>query len=160
MRRRGSRHRTEIVGDAGARPNRKQRGPRGAWHGAASPSDPGSARGRSGIQRDRSDPVPALGALSEATERTHQWYLAYVTGLDRDRLREPVCFTFSDGDKGCMTREEMLAHVLLHGAVHRGEAARILGQIGVPLPWDTLAVHLHRAELARRRMEGRVLATA
>ncbi len=104
--------------------------------------------------------MPALGALSEATERTHQWYLAYVTGLDRDRLREPVCFTFSDGDKGCMTREEMLAHVLLHGAVHRGEAARILGQIGVPLPWDTLAVHLHRAELARRRMEGRVLATA
>ncbi|WP_352836666.1 DinB family protein [Mesorhizobium sp. M0296] len=49
-----------------------------------------------------------------------------------------------------MSPQEMLTHVVLHGDYHRGEAGRILAQISVMPPWDTFAVHLHRAEPSRR----------
>ncbi|TGS56633.1 damage-inducible protein DinB, partial [Mesorhizobium sp. M1D.F.Ca.ET.183.01.1.1] len=55
-----------------------------------------------------------------------------------------------DGDKGGMTRQEMLTHVVLHGSYHRGEIGRMVVRIAVSPPWDTYAVHLHRAEPARR----------
>jgi uncharacterized damage-inducible protein DinB len=49
-----------------------------------------------------------------------------------------------------MARQEMLIHILLHGAYHRGEVGRILAEAGLTPPWDTYAVHLHRSEPSRR----------
>jgi uncharacterized damage-inducible protein DinB len=57
---------------------------------------------------------------------------------------------FTDGDRGCMSRREMLTHVAIHGAYHRGEVGRLLKQMPAPVPWDTFAVFLHQAEPARR----------
>jgi uncharacterized damage-inducible protein DinB len=61
-----------------------------------------------------------------------------------------MAFNFTDGDKGYMTREEMLTHVALHGGYHRGEVGRILWQLSITPPWDTFAVYLHQADPARR----------
>jgi len=67
-----------------------------------------------------------------------------------EQLSERLPFVFTDGDKGGMSRAEMLLHVITHGGYHRGEVGRILAQLSISPPWDTLAVHLHRAEPSRR----------
>lgn len=59
--------------------------------------------------------------------------------------------TFTDGDKGYMTLEEMLTHVALYGGYHPGEVGRILWQLSITPPWDTFAVYLHHTEPERRR---------
>ncbi|TIU36160.1 MAG: damage-inducible protein DinB, partial [Mesorhizobium sp.] len=79
-----------------------------------------------------------------------RWYLDHLETISEQALAEPIAFTFTDGDKGCMTRQEMLTHVVLHGGYHRGEVGRMLAGIAVSPPWDTYAVHLHRVEPARR----------
>jgi uncharacterized damage-inducible protein DinB len=79
-----------------------------------------------------------------------RWYLGYLETATPELLSESVPFTFTDGDKGCMSREEMLAHVVTHGGYHRGEVGRIMAQHSVGLPWDTFAVYLHRTEPSRR----------
>jgi uncharacterized damage-inducible protein DinB len=94
--------------------------------------------------------TPTLEALCEAVAATDQWYLDYLPTLSAEALVAPIAFAFTDGDRGCMSRQEMLTHVAIHGAYHRGEVGRILRQISAALPWDTFAVYLHQAEPARR----------
>lgn len=50
----------------------------------------------------------------------------------------------------------MLTHVVLHGAVDRGEVGRILSQIGAAIPRDTFPVFLHRSEPTRREAQARM----
>ncbi|MGQ3073999.1 MAG: DinB family protein [Ferrovibrionaceae bacterium] len=92
-------------------------------------------------------PLPDLRAAVAASDR---WFLDYVDRVSPADLSQAVAFTFTDGDAGRMTRAEMLTHVVLHGGYHRGEVGRILRQLAITPPWDTFAVHLHRAEPARR----------
>jgi uncharacterized damage-inducible protein DinB len=94
--------------------------------------------------------TPALGALRSATAALDRWYLDYVETVSPDDLAAPVPFVFTDGDRGCMSRQEILTHVAIHGTYHRGEVGRILRQLSAPLPWDTFAVYLHQAEPGRR----------
>ena len=56
-----------------------------------------------------------------------------------------------DGDKGQMSRDEMLLHLVTHGGYHRGAIGRILVQCGITPPRDTLTTFLHRSEPARQR---------
>ncbi|MGC4077431.1 MAG: DinB family protein [Rubrivivax sp.] len=85
---------------------------------------------------------------------TDQWYRNYVAAASDAQLKESVPFVFTDGDRGSMTREEMLLHVAVHAAGHRGEVCRVLWQLDVTPPWDTLAVYLHQAEPERRLPAG------
>lgn len=108
-----------------------------------------------GYASDNTDGTPTLDELRTAVTISDQWYLDYVCGVSSESLAEPVPFTFTDGDKGYMTREEMLTHVALHGGYHRGEIGRILWQLSVTPPWDTFAVYLHQTEPVRRQRGGR-----
>lgn len=103
-----------------------------------------------GFASDNLDQTPALDELRAAVIASDEWYLDYVQNTPPPALAEVLPFTFTDGDKGFMSREEMLMHVALHGGYHRGEAGRILWQLSVTPPWDTFAVYLHQAEPARR----------
>ena len=103
-----------------------------------------------GYASDNTTETPSLDELRAAIAATDRWYQDYVRTASPEMLSEAVAFNFTDGDKGCMTRQEMLLHVALHSAVHRGEVCRILWQLSVTPPWDTLAVHLHQSEPARR----------
>ena len=98
--------------------------------------------------------TPSLSDLRAAITASDQWYLNYVQAISPSELSGSVPFTFTDGDKGYMTREEMLTHVVLHGGYHRGEVGRILSQRSVTPPHDTFAVYLHRADRSRRRQGG------
>jgi len=104
-----------------------------------------------GFASDNIAEVPTLSALRTSLAATDRWYLDYVRSRDEATLAEPVAFRFTDGDSGSMTRLEMLAHVALHSAIHRGEVSRILWQVSITPPWDTLAVYLHQKEPARRQ---------
>jgi uncharacterized damage-inducible protein DinB len=95
--------------------------------------------------------TPTLSELKASVTATDRWYQDYVQQVTAQMLSEPVVFTFTDGDKGCMTRQEMLMHVALHSAIHRGEVCRILSQLSITPPWDTFAVYLHEAEPSRRQ---------
>ncbi len=103
-----------------------------------------------GYRSDNFEETLTLGELRTAVTSSDQWYLDYLRNVSSAALSETVPFSFTDGDKGYMTREEMLTHVVLHAAYHRGEVGRILWQCSVTPPWDTLAVHLHQVEPARR----------
>ena len=80
-----------------------------------------------GFTSDNLEETPALHDLKAAVTISDQWYLDYLHKASLATLSEPVAFTFTDGDKGYMTREEMLTHVALHGGYHRARWAALSG---------------------------------
>ena len=94
--------------------------------------------------------TPTLDALQQAVQETDRWYLDYVAGLGAEQLAERLSFTFVDGDSGCMSREEMLAHIVTHGGYHRGAVGRILAQLQVAPPRDIYTRFLHQDQPQRR----------
>lgn len=104
-----------------------------------------------GFTSDNLEETPTLDKLRSAVTSSDRWYLDYLRAVSPATLCEAVAFTFTDGDKGYMTREEMLTHVALHGGYHRGEVGRILWKFSITPPWDTFAVYLHQTEPERRQ---------
>ena len=89
-------------------------------------AEPGSASTVGGA-------MPDLGRLAETMARTDAWYLDYVRKVTPDALAEAIDFSFvDDGAPGRMTRGDMLAHVITHGASHRGAIGKMLEGVGVP----------------------------
>src|SRR5579859_5851016 len=71
--------------------------------------------------------MPDLGELSRTLAETDAWYLDYVARVSPAELETEVAFTFvDDGSPGRMTKGEMLAHVVTHGASHRGAIGKML----------------------------------
>jgi len=103
-----------------------------------------------GYQADNVAETPDLDRLRADVAASDRWYCDFVRDIRPDALAQTVAFTFTDGDRGCMSRAEMLTHVVLHAGYHRGEAGRLVSQAGASPPWDTFAVFLHRTEPARR----------
>lgn len=103
-----------------------------------------------GFRADNTQETPEPKDLRAALAASDRWFLDYLGTVTPEQLSERLPFVFTDGDKGCMSREEMLLQVATHGGYHRGEVGRILAQLSISPPWDTLAVHLHRAEPSRR----------
>ena len=94
--------------------------------------------------------TPSLDQLRNSIEASDDWYQQYVSWVPRADLCKPVSFVFTDGDRGSMTREEMLSHVLFHGAYHRGNVGMILTSCGIDRPKDTFTRFLHQDEPDRR----------
>jgi uncharacterized damage-inducible protein DinB len=110
----------------------------GAAHGYAS-ANPG--------------PIPPLEELSEAVRKSDRWYIDYVSHLDKAQLEERIDFTFTDGKPGRMSREEMLMHLTIHGAGHRGQLGLLMMQNSIIPPGDGFTTYLHTAESSTRRRE-------
>ncbi len=103
-----------------------------------------------GYTATNTDATPSLGELHFAAAETDAWYEQYSTAITAEQLKESITFRFTDGDAGRMTREEMLAHVITHGAYHRGNVGQILKSIEVAAPRDLLTKFLHVREPGRR----------
>ena len=95
--------------------------------------------------------APPLAELSSDIRDTDRWYVDYVSRLSPDELVEVINFTFTDGARGYMSREEMLAHVITHSGYHRGEIGRLLPQIETTAVRDVFAGYLHRSDPKRRQ---------
>ncbi len=104
-----------------------------------------------GYQASNTEATPALDELHFAVAETDLWYEGYVAGIDAPTLAQSLAFRFTDGDPGRMTREEMLFHVLSHGAYHRGNVGQVLKGISVAPPRDLLTKFLHQREPERRQ---------
>jgi len=94
---------------------------------------------------------PSLEELSEAIKTSDRWYIDYVSRLDKVQLAERIDFTFTDGEPGRMSREEMLLHVAMHGGGHRGQIGMIMMENSIMPPADRFTSYLHKAEAATRR---------
>jgi len=91
--------------------------------------------------------MPDLGRLAKTMARTDAWYLNYVRNVRPPELVEVVDFSFvDDGSPGRMTRSDMLAHVITHGASHRGAIGKMLEGASVPGASDMVTTF-------RRRMD-------
>ena len=114
------------------------------------------------------DATPELDELQFMVAETDSWYETYVSGLLKDNpldklgdsLNDSVSFVFTDGDTGTMSREEILLHVITHGAYHRGNVGQVLKSISIAPPRDLYTRFLHTHEPARRQARGRELGSA
>lgn len=95
--------------------------------------------------------APTLEELSSAIRSSDQWYIDYVSSLDREQLAERIDFPFTDGRPGCMSREEMLMHLTLHGGSHRAQIGLIMMQNSIMPPDGGFTTYLHQAEASTRR---------
>ncbi len=94
--------------------------------------------------------MPAFRELYKDIRKTDREYLDYVPTLDREQLDERIAFEFTDGSTGCMSREEMLMHVITHGIGHRGQVSAIMLFDSVPPAKDGFTTYLHDAEASSR----------
>lgn len=94
--------------------------------------------------------MPTLEDLSADIRASDQEYIGYVSALDRDQLTERIDFTFTDGAPGCMSREEMLMHVITHGAGHRGQVSAVMLLNSVAPATDGFTTYLHNVEASTR----------
>ncbi|WP_312345907.1 DinB family protein [Stenotrophomonas acidaminiphila] len=94
--------------------------------------------------------VPALEALAMRLEASDQWYASHLAALVPAQWDQALRFRFADGRDGCMTRREILFHVLNHATYHRGAIGHALDRAGVPHPADTYTVFIHQAQPQRR----------
>lgn len=106
--------------------------------------------GQHAYQSTNTSGTPRIPALRAAVAATDAWYAQYVAGATSQHLSETLRFTFTDGDSGSMTREEMLLHVITHGGSHRAVIGQILKGLSVTPPRDLLTRFLHVSEPARR----------
>ena len=105
-----------------------------------------------GYAGTNTEQTPELGELHFAVAETDLWFESYAAALSGAELAESIPFQFTDGDAGTMTREEMLFHVVTHGAYHRGNVGQMLKGISVAPPRDLYTKFLHVSEPARRQV--------
>ena len=104
-----------------------------------------------GYKATNTDATPELDELQFTVAEIDSWYAIYVSNLPSDKLSESVSFVFTDGDTGTMSREEILLHVITHGAYHRGNVGQILKSLSIAPPRDLYTKFLHVSEPARRQ---------
>ncbi|WP_175444001.1 DinB family protein [Nitrosospira sp. Nsp13] len=68
-----------------------------------------------GLSSTESDSFPLLLQLQESAKALDEWLIDYAKQLDNELAPERIDFVFTDGDKGCMSRAEMLIPFLTHG---------------------------------------------
>lgn len=95
--------------------------------------------------------MPTLADLSAEIRASDREYVEYVSSLDGDRLTERIDFAFTDGAPGRMSREEMLMHLIVHGAGHRGQVSALMLLNSFPPANDGFTTYLHTAEGSQRR---------
>lgn len=95
--------------------------------------------------------APPLTQLSSDIRDIDRWYIDYTSRVSPEEMEEVIDFTFTDGGRGRMSREEMLAHVVTHSGYHRGEVGRLLPEIENTAMRDVFTGYLHRTDPARRQ---------
>lgn len=104
-----------------------------------------------GYTATNTEATPELDELQFCVAEADAWFKSYAASVTSAQLCERIVFRFTDGDAGTMSREEMLLHVITHGAYHRGNVGQMLKSISVVPPRDLYTKFLHLSEPARRQ---------
>ena len=83
------------------------------------------------FQAPRSERIPEFQALADSVREIDDWYASYVGSLAESDFEQPVDFVFTNGKPARMRRGEIILHVCLHGAYHRGNAGLLLQKNGI-----------------------------
>lgn len=85
-------------------------------------------------------PPAELAAGRELARRCRERYRSFLDRLDPGELSRPVHYANSAGQEFDTPIEDILLHVALHGAYHRGQVALLLRDAGAePAPTDYIA---------------------
>lgn len=98
-----------------------------------------------GLAGPRSAEPPEVGVLMEHTRAVDDWYVCYVGSLTAADFEQPLELVFTSGARARMTRGEILLHVCLHGAYHRGNAGVVLQLAGISPNDDRLTDFIEQA---------------
>jgi uncharacterized damage-inducible protein DinB len=85
---------------------------------------------------------PALAELWRLQQEVDAWYVAWSDQLTDAALDEQVPFTLIGGNRGVMTRGEILLHVVNHTSYHRGFVADLFYQVPARPPTTDLPVYI------------------
>jgi len=88
---------------------------------------------------------PPLDELWTAQQAVDAWYVDWAGRQSAAALEERVAFTFVGGGAGVMTRGQILHHVVIHTAYHRGFVADLFYQVPAKPPTTDLPVFLRDA---------------
>ena len=94
--------------------------------------------------------TPELSALKASMAQLNAGLQHFAESANEEALAEQIDFVFTDGDAGRMSRQEMLMHLITHGAYHRGQVGQLLKTAGMAPPRDLLTRFLHATEPQRR----------
>jgi uncharacterized damage-inducible protein DinB len=97
-----------------------------------------------------SEVVPELADLKKRLAASNEWLQTYVRSVSPAQLQESICFIFTDGKRGMLSREEVIFHLINHGSYHRGAVGHALDLADASRPADTFTVFVHSAEPHRR----------
>lgn len=87
--------------------------------------------------------TPSLDALWKTVAATDQWYIDYTSTVSESELEKVIDFVFlSDGERGRMSKGEMLGHVLTHGQSHRAALGWSIEKVGAKPPADMFSTYL------------------
>ncbi len=100
-------------------------------------------QGRAHGYTSRNTPEPlAFDELWARQQAMNAWYLDYASALTPEQAAERISFQFIGGGEGCMSREEMMLHVVNHATYHRGFVADMFYQVPARPPATDLPVFL------------------
>jgi len=91
---------------------------------------------------------PELSDLWRAQQAVNRWYIDWSERQSQASLDEVVNFTFIGGEKGSMSRGDILLHVVNHATYHRGWVAEMFFLVPAKNPTTDLPVFLTRGELS------------
>ena len=95
-----------------------------------------------GFSTRRPNLFSELSSLHVAQTAIDQWYVAYAAELKVEAVDTVIDFEFIGGDRGVMTRSEILLHVVNHATYHRGHATDAMLQIPARPPVTDFPVFL------------------
>jgi uncharacterized damage-inducible protein DinB len=107
-------------------------------------------RERHGFASANLSELPALDALSRDLRDSDRELVDYVAALDARALHERIEFRFTDGARGCMSRAEMLMHLITHGVGHRGQVSAVMLLHSLAPATDGFTTYLHETEARER----------
>ena len=86
---------------------------------------------------------PPLEELRTKQQVIDDWYIAWSDAQSEATLAQAVHFTLIGGNRGVMTRAEILLHIVNHTTYHRGFVADLMYQVpGARPPTTDLPVYL------------------
>jgi uncharacterized damage-inducible protein DinB len=91
---------------------------------------------------------PPLAELRRSQELLDAWYISQGDSLSEAALDERLGFTLIGGNRGEMSRAEMLLHVVTHCSYHRGYVAEMFYEVPARPPTMDLPVYLRERRAA------------
>jgi uncharacterized damage-inducible protein DinB len=92
---------------------------------------------------------PPLAGLWTLQQEIDHWYVQWADRQTADSVGESVGYTLIGGNRGTMTRGEILLHVVTHTSYHRGYVAQMIYDIpGCRPPSMDLPVYMREGRAA------------